>query len=67
MMAKELQKVLSQAEERAGVLPWWMGLQTIERAREIQAEIEGQVSSLSSENRAFRRAFARMGFAGHGT
>lgn len=65
MIAKDLQRVFSQKEEIAEILPWWMGLQTIERAQAIQAEIEEQVVSLSTKNREHRRAFARLGFAGH--
>lgn len=64
MNAKELKRVLSDEEANDPALPWWMGLTTLERARAIQAEIEGQVASLAEENRAFRRALARLGFAG---
>jgi len=65
MITKELKRVLSEEERKPEVLPWWMGLTTIERAKAISAEIEGRLSTFSEENRQFREAFRRLGFAGH--
>lgn len=64
MIAKKLQRALSQPSERPPVLPWWMGPQTLERVHEIHAEIEGQLSILAPQNHAFQDALARLGFAG---
>lgn len=65
VIAKELKRVLSGEGEKPEVVPWWMGLTTIERAKAISAEIEGTLSTFSEENRQFREAFRRLGFAGH--
>ena len=61
---KDLKRALEDEQAKAAV-PWWMGLTTIERARAINAEIEGQVASFAEEHRAFEEALARLGFAGH--
>ncbi len=66
MIAKELKRLLSDNEERENQRPpWWGRLTTIERALALRALTEEQVASFAEENREFRRAFARMGFAGH--
>jgi hypothetical protein len=64
MIAKELQKALSEETEHEPELPWWARLGTIERALAIKAEVEGQIASYKEENREFRQALARLGFAG---
>ena len=66
LIAKELKRVLSEEKEKTEVVPWWMGLSTIKRAKAMAQEIEGSLSSFSAENRHFREAFRRLGFAGHG-
>ena len=64
-IAGDLKRRLEASEAAKAAVPWWMGLTTIERARAINAEIEGQVASFAEEHRAFEEALARLGFAGH--
>lgn len=64
MIAKELQKALKNETEIEPELPWWARLGTIERALAIKAEAEEQIASYKQENRDFRGALARLGFAG---
>ena len=64
MITQELQKRMREESEQEPELPWWARLDTIERALAIKADAEEQIASYKRENRDFRRALARLGFAG---
>jgi hypothetical protein len=67
VIAKELQKLLSQPAERIQILPWWVGPSTLERVLRAREEIRGSVCSLSDGRRPFRESLARIGFAAAGS
>lgn len=64
MIAKQLQQLLSQPDERVEILPRLVGLHTIQHVNHVRSEILARVQSLSDDAREFRRALARLGFAG---
>jgi len=63
VIAKELQRLLSQPADRIEILPWWVGPSTLERVLKARREIRGSVSSLSQDQPAVRQSLARIGFA----
>jgi hypothetical protein len=61
---RDLKRAMEDEQAKAAV-PWWMGLSTIERAKAMDAEIQGQLASFAQEHQAFEEALSRLGFAGH--
>jgi len=64
VIAKQLQQLLSQPDERVEILPRLVGLHTIEHVNKVRSHIVSQVETLSDDVREFRRSLASLGFAG---
>lgn len=64
MIAKQLQQLLSQPDERVEILPRLVGLHTIQHVNHVRSDILSRIQTLSDEASEFRRSLARLGFAG---